>query len=201
MASVLAATRRSVIEHMRRNFSSLIIAFLGIIVFGCSLSPLVSTDFQQEENCPRIPNGFVEEDLVGTWVASYGLSDSDALIISEDHTYKQIYKDPSIDLYYESGWQPWWLESRPSGYARLHLQGMRRAGEIESIFNRPGGGVDPTSFTLTDVCEGGFAVMPQEVILVVTGASFDTPRGIILRHMRLLGSDWYWTFTLVEEEQ
>jgi hypothetical protein len=49
------------------------------------------------------------------------------------------------------------------------------------------------------MCEGGVIEMPHEVVLIVTGAKYNTPRGIILRHTRIAGSDWYWAFELVEK--
>ena len=78
---------------------------------------------------------------------------------------------------------------------------MRRAGEIESIFNREGGGIDPELFTAIDYCENEVVEMPDEIVLIVTGSKDDVPRGIILRQTRLAGSEWTWSFRLQEENE
>jgi hypothetical protein len=76
--------------------------------------------------CTPPPEGFSEQDLVGTWEGrSIGISDT--LIIREDGTYKQIIHinyetEPDID--YETDWQPWRLEY-VDGIPYLHLEGMR----------------------------------------------------------------------------
>lgn len=151
--------------------------------------------------CPALPPTFKEADLVGTWVASYSLNDQEILNLREDGTYQQIYDDPDAGQHYESNWQEWWVEHRESGYIRLHLKGMRRAGEIESIFDREGGGIDPELFTAIDYCENDVIEMPNEIVLVVTGSKDDVPRGIILRQTRLAGSEWTWSFRLQEEKE
>jgi hypothetical protein len=137
--------------------------------------------------------------LVGTWVASYSLNDTDTIIIKEDGTYKQIYDDPDAGQRYESGWFEWTLEYRENNLARLHLEGMRRAGDLESIFQRDGGGVDPKLYTAIDYCENEVIEMPDEIVLIITGVSYETPRDIILRQARLAGSTWTWSFELLEE--
>lgn len=147
-------------------------------------------------SCPALPPTFNNADLFGTWVARYSLNDSDTLILKGDGNYKQIYDDPNEGLHYESDWQSWWIEPRESGYIRLHLKGMRRFGEISSLSNREGGGIDPDLFTAIDYCENEVVKMPDGIILVVTGAEFDTPRGITLRQTRLAGSEWTWSFVL-----
>jgi hypothetical protein len=151
--------------------------------------------------CPALPPTFKEADLIGTWVTSYSLNDQDILTLKEDGTYQQIYNDPDAGQRYESDWQAWWIERRESGYIRLHLKGMRRAGEIESIFNREGGGIDPELFTAIDYCENEVVEMPDEIVLIVTGSKDDVPRGIILRQTRLAGSEWTWSFRLQEENE
>ncbi len=146
--------------------------------------------------CPALPPAFKETDLIGTWIASYSLNDQDILTLKGDGTYKQIYDDPDAGQHYESDWQEWWVEHRISGYIRLHLKGMRRAGEIKSIFDRKGGGIDPELFTAIDYCENEVVEMPDEIVLIVTGSKDDVPRGIILRQTRLAGSEWTWSFHL-----
>jgi hypothetical protein len=47
--------------------------------------------------------------------------------------------------------------------------------------------------TFIDYCENEVIEMPDEIILIVTGVTYDTPRGIILRQTvsgcKLLGAD------------
>jgi hypothetical protein len=179
---------------MLRRVSQLV----AIMIAGGFLVACVAnwSDGASPPACPPPPTTFTKADLVGTWTASYNLHDKDILIIKDDGTFKQIYTDPDGNLSYESGWQQWWTETRDSGYIRLHLIGMHRAGELSSIFNREGGGVDPTLNTAIDYCEGKVVEMPHETILIVTGASSETPRGIELRQLRLAGTHWTWSFTL-----
>jgi hypothetical protein len=142
---------------------------------------------------------FQESDLIGTWVASYWSHDTDTLIIREDGTYKQIYNDPDSSFHYESDWQEWWTEPRPSGYLRLHLKGMHRFDDLPDVWEREGGG---TSSKTTDYCESVEVRMPDEVVLIVTGVlerEKSIPRGIKLRQTRLAGSDWYYTFKFQEK--
>ena len=149
--------------------------------------------------CPSLPATFTKADLVGTWTASYSLHDTDTLLINADGTFKQTYIDPDANLRYESGWQQWWTETRKSGYTSLHLIGMHRAGETSSIFNRVGGGLDPTQSKGIDDCEGRVVEMPHEIVLVVTGTSKAAPRGLELRQLRLAGSTWAWSFTFSDK--
>lgn len=154
----------------------------------------------QEVRCPPLPKAFHESDLIGTWVASYNIYSTDTLIIREDGTYKQIFEDivPKIDLYYryESDWQEWWIETRPSGYLRLHLKGMRRFDDLTEVWEREGGG---TISKTIDYCEYVEVKMPDEVVLIVTGVldrQKNYQRGIMLRQTLLAGSDWYYSFKL-----
>ena len=148
--------------------------------------------------CPVLPSTFKENDLIGIWIVQYSLNDQDMLILNEDGTYKQIYNDPEANQRYESDWQEWWIEYRDSGYVRLHLKGMHRAGETEAVFNREGGGLDSELFTAIDYCENNVIKMPDEIVLIVTGSNEETPRGVILRQTRLAGSEWTWSFHLQE---
>jgi len=176
-----------------------------VIVLGLltACRPTTNDNVQPTQifSCPALPQDFKENDLVGTWVTSYSLNDKDTLVIKEDGTYKQIYSDPDSGNHYESDWLEWWIEKRDSGYIRLHLKGMHRAGEIESIFNRQGGGIDPEQFTAIDYCENVVVEMPHEVILIVTGSTENTSRGIILRQTRLSGTEWTWSFRLQESSK
>lgn len=152
-------------------------------------------------SCPVLPPTFKENDLVGTWVASYRLNDRDILTFKQDGTYKQIYDDQGAGQRYESDWQEWWVEHRESGYIRLHLKGMRRCDGPNSICEREGGGIDPQILWAIDYCENEVVEMPDEVVLIVTGTKDDVPRGIILRQARLAGSEWTWSFQFQEGNQ
>ncbi|MGB3904008.1 MAG: hypothetical protein WBB22_03735, partial [Anaerolineae bacterium] len=68
---------------------------------------------------------FDEFDLVGVWEARYG-SRVDTLILKDDGTFKQVYRDPTAEDYvYETAWNKWWLERFPDGRVRMHLPGGR----------------------------------------------------------------------------
>jgi hypothetical protein len=151
--------------------------------------------------CPPLPLTFKETDLIGTWVASYSVSDRDILILKDDGAYQQIYDHPGSGRRYESDWQEWWVEYRESGYIRLHLKGMRRCDGPSSICEREGGGIDPQLLWAIDYCEDEVVDMPDKVVLVVTGTKEDTLRGIVLRQTRLAGSNWAWSFRLQEEKE
>lgn len=189
--------------HRSKQKMTLILVLVNGLLVACAL--LRSSPTQQSiptpttKPCPILPATFAEDDLIGTWRASYSLDDQDTLIIKEDGTYKQIYENHPGAILVETDWQKWWLERRESGYTRLHLEGMRRCELFVSICEQEGGGLDPTEYTAIDMCEGGVIEMPHEVVLIVTGAKYNTPRGIILRHTRIAGSDWYWAFELVEK--
>jgi hypothetical protein len=182
---------------------------IGLVVagllFACrslyhnATQPTTQTDEATKTySCPALPQTFKEADLAGIWVASYSLNDRDILTLKVDGTYKQIYDDPDAGQRYESDWQEWWIETRESGYLRLHLKGMRRCDGVTSICEREGGGIDPQLLWAIDYCENEVVEMPDEVILIVTGSKDDPPRGIILRQTRLAGSEWTWSFRLQE---
>ena len=155
----------------------MIILVISCLLFGCTITLPSNTsqdskpgiESAETQSCPALPSSFTEADLVGTWVASYSLNDTDTLILKDDHIYKQIYNDPDGGLRYESEWLEWEIEHRESGYVRIHLKGMRRAGELESIFNRDGGGIDPELFRAIDDCEGNLIEMPDEIVLIASG--------------------------------
>jgi putative transposase len=153
--------------------------------------------------CPALPPTFKKTDLIGTWVASYSLQDRDILTLREDGTYKQIYADPDADQRYESGWQEWWIERRESGYIRLHLKRMRRAGEIESIFNREGGGIDPDLFTAIDYCENEVGRVRFQRTIFATTASF-LRKALAMpeyRRSRIEGGTYFFTVVTYERRQ
>lgn len=80
---------------------------LVLLVLSCSWSwyGATPTSPYAPYDCPPLPETFTEADLVGTWVASYFLHDTDTLIVRADGTYKQIYDDPDAGFRYESDWQ------------------------------------------------------------------------------------------------
>jgi hypothetical protein len=136
-------------------------------------------------SCSALPPIFKEADLVGTWFASYSLSDKDILTLKEDDTYKKIYDDLDAGQRYESDWREWWVEHRESGYFRLHLKGRRRCVDVTSIYEMEGGDIDPQLLWAIYYCENEVVEMPDEVILIVTGSKDDTPHGIIPSQTRL----------------
>jgi hypothetical protein len=132
---------------------------------------------------------------VGSWRAEYfgGLA-TDRLQIRSDGTYRQAYRSEAFQ--FTSDWHEWSLEVSPAGYAFLHLRGMRRCDDLDSICNRIEGGL-PAGEQVVNQCTGQWMTYSDEVILLVTG-SLGAPHGVELQHMRLAGSDWYYTFGLEE---
>ena len=76
---------------------------------------------------------------------------------------------------------------------------MQLCSDLEMICKREGGGLDPELFSAVDICEGGAIEMSDEVVLIVTGASEEATRGLLLRHPRIAGSEWTWSFELEGE--
>lgn len=188
----------------RLNISAIVLVGIAIAFFSvaCSVGQARPAP-TPGVHCPPLPATFKESDLIGTWGAKYGGGDTDTLILKEDHTYKQIYNDPLSGYNFKSDWQGWSVERRASGFLRLHLKGMRRCDDIRSLCNREGGGLGgpyPIRYYAIDYCEGKEAEMPDEIILVVTGVSAGNapfaPSGIWLRHMRIPGSEWTYSFEL-----
>lgn len=187
---------------MNKSIRPFLFTFVTIFLLSC-LNHSKNLDLDETVNkniCPGLPSTFQESDLVGTWATNYSSRDKDVLIINKDGTYKQLYESPAANLYYESGWQEWWIEHRDSGYIRIHFKGMRRADIDETTFNRREGGIDPDVIWAIDYCEDEEVTMPDKVVLIVTGAKYDTPRGIILRQTRLAGAETTNSFRLVSEE-
>ena len=91
------------------------------------------------------PSDFKEEKLVGSWETRYGRR-TDKLVLRDDGTFKQIYRDPTQgDYAYETPWNEWWLERFADGRIRLHLHGARyyvdgtRVGELDGYAYEVGG--------------------------------------------------------------
>lgn len=147
---------------------------------------------QSTLTCLPLPQDFKESDLVGTWVGRY-FGNVDKLILQANGTYKQSFSSSSLS--FESGWQKWHIEYEAQGYALLHLVGLRRCDDTDTICNSPGGGL-PAGEVAINPCEPGYISYTGEVILFITGYSSDVPRGIVLRQAKLAGSDWSWGYQL-----
>jgi len=190
---------------MKRLRLFVLLPILGLLTLSCYSFGFIPTPTSPYApyDCPPLPETFTEADLIGTWVASYFLHDKDTLIIRANGTYKQIYNDPDSGLQYESDWQEWWIEHRPSGFLRLHLEGMRRCDDITSLCLMESGGLTQDDWGV-DECENETIRMAGEVVLIVTGVPEryrDVPRRIELRHARLAGMDYYFTFRLKEPKE
>jgi hypothetical protein len=167
---------------------------IGVAILLCvSIRNLTSKETEEAVACPALSESFEESDLVGTWVGRY-FGDVDMLIIHADGTYKQIHTSDTLS--FESDWQKWHLEDGSDGYRRLHLEGMRRCDDHD-ICNTPGGGL-PAGTVAINPCEPEYIDYTNEVILFVSGVVGDFPRDIVLRHARLAGSDWNWSYQLQE---
>jgi len=152
-------------------------------------------DEGKAQNCDPLPNSFNEEDLAGTWQAEYfgGLA-SDILIIREDGKFKQILTSEPRN--FESEWQNWWFEFYDDGYGVLHLTGMRRCDDMESICNNLEGGL-PAGELAINQCNNEYIHYSNETILLVVPRE-NAPRDIVLLHPRLAGSDFSYSFRLLE---
>lgn len=187
---------------MKKQIFTLVTLLIGIVICSCFSLPNLT---QKKETpidkpvCPPLPDKFSDTDLVGTWVAEYFGGDAiDKLVIRADGTYQQIFS--SNWLNFQSDWKNWRLESRPDGFVLLHLDGMRRCDDVESICSNPGGGLPNDEVAINQCNEGneGYISYSGEVILFVTGYARDVPREIVLRQARLAGSDWTYSFRLDE---
>jgi len=153
-----------------------------------------------EWRCPPLPETFQISDLNGMWRAEYGAA-TDTLILREDRTYKQVYVRHSDGYSFESSWNRWWLERRPSGGLYLHLEGMRRCDQIDELCYQEGGGGG--DWLYWDFCEDRRVEMNGEVVLMVTGVPQDhepAPRGIWLWHMAPSIDSGSFHFVLQEEK-
>jgi hypothetical protein len=171
--------------------------FLSLLLVSCQ--PRYRFIYQEGESkvntCESLPGAFSEEDLVGKWVAEYfgGLA-KDTLIIREDGHYKQTYRSDFKN--FDSEWRNWWFEFHKDGYGVLHLEGMRRCDDIDSICDNPGGGL-PNEEMAINQCKNEFLPFYTEGILfVVPNENF--PREIFLLHPRLAGSDFSYSFKLMK---
>jgi len=178
---------------LRKLVGPIIFLIVTAALSACAYIKAEQVD-QAKAICPALPESFSEDALVGTWLADYANGNIDKIIIREDGTYKQIFSSTVPNLSFESDWQKWWLEKRDSGYFRLHLEGMRRCDDLESICQNPRGGLDPDLDRTIDYCEDASVTMEDQVILIVTGTQYNVPKGIVLRQAKLSGSDWSYVF-------
>lgn len=169
-----------------------------ILLSAIAACRFIGSNLFEKENlaCPALPSDFEETFLIGTWIAEY-FDDTDTLIINSDHTYKQVFNSNSLS--FESDLQDWYVEYSPQGYGELHLTGMRRCDDTNSICNTIGGGL-PIGEEVINPCTSEYITYSGEVVLYITGYSGDLPRGIVLRQARLAGSDWEYGFKLKLEE-
>jgi hypothetical protein len=125
--------------HLLVLILAAIVASLGCTCPCISMLPLPGGDpMCREAPYSPPPESLHESDLVGTWETYYWGDSVDTLILRDDGTFKQIFRDPAEDRYrYETPWNEWWLEQLPDGAVRLHLAGARYSTRTES--RRPSG--------------------------------------------------------------
>jgi hypothetical protein len=173
-------------DYVNKAVAALIILFLVTLACGRG-TPEVHEEVVWR--CPPLPEAFEESDLVGIWHSRYDSESTDTITLREDGTYQQVYCQK--DGYsYESPWNRWYLENRPSGGLYLHLEGMHYCLSTDEVCKREEGGGGDWSYY--DRCEGRLIwTMDKEVILAVTGDKGfrypgieSVPRGVILWHMR-----------------
>jgi hypothetical protein len=130
------------------------------------------------------PATFRETDLVGTWEGHYGVPwGTDRLILREDGTFKQIYRDEK-GYVYETLWNKWWVEHFPDGRVRVHLEGGRwylngiKFAELDGL-RSPGIGGPPARH-FYDPFAKGWVEMVRKLVLNVRRVSSGE---LILVHM------------------
>jgi hypothetical protein len=165
--------------------------FLGLFVFLLSSACVTMAPEPTEKvgwRCIPPPGTFREADLTGTWRATYSAAGTtEEVTLRVDGTYRQMYQR-SDGYHFESSWQRWWLEYRPSGGIYLHLDGMHYCRLTGEVCAMPDGGGRDALFH--DKCEGRLLEMRGEVVLAVVGTKgtrnpsiIGAPRGIALMHM------------------
>jgi hypothetical protein len=150
---------------------SLIFSSLLISLSACAYINK-EEDGEPKGACPVPPKALGEEDLIGTWVADYANGNIDKIIIKDDGTYKQIFSSTASDLSFESSWQKWWIEQKDHGYLYLHLEGMKRCDDLETICKYPNGGLNPDHDRAIDYCDNLSITMENQIILIVTGTQY-----------------------------
>ncbi len=173
---------------------TLIMLFITLLSLACGLATpeLKQTTLGLKqgwmERCGPLPETFQESDLVGVWQVTHEAAVStDVIVLRENGTYKQTYQK-SKGFRYDSPWNHWWIEHRPSGGIYIHLEGMRYCHITDEVCAMPEGGGGERLFW--DFCEDRVLEMEGEVVLAIAEASEAhplyglAPHGIILLHMR-----------------
>jgi hypothetical protein len=186
---------------MSRIVIALLSAAVLVTLACCGSCSYVGVGDQASGGCTSIlpPETFQESDLVGTWVARYGHSATDTLIIKSDGTYKQIYTNSITGYHFESDWLKWWIDYTESGIPHLYMQEMRKCDGISEDCRREGGGGGDSLWF--DYCEERLIHMRGEVVLLVVGVPerFAQPlRGILLRQLSINSDSFAGTFLLQE---
>ncbi len=158
-----------------------------VLVAGCSLVAKTPDGADPDWNCPALPSDFDRSWLIGKWEARYGAA-IDAITLVPDGTYQQRYARTSDGYQFENGPHDWSLEERPGGGFYLHLSEMRRCDDTDELCATNTGGSGERHWY--DFCGRQFVSMPEEVILLVTGAQdiegiASPPLGVMLRHMAI----------------
>ncbi len=167
---------------MRKSTILTILLCLLAMALACTVSG--PTPYPAELNPP---DTFGPENLVGTWQATYGPTRIDTLTIKADGTYQQVFTTSGGeigDYHWESGWNKWRLEKRPSGCVYIHFEGLRfYESSIEFAEGIASGTV---TWLFWDPCEDRVFEMHSEVILRVEEYQ---QASIILMHMHVDGDD------------
>jgi len=133
------------------GLTSCLIYLLLYILF---VSEIIKPPAQSYKDPPKDWN---RSNLKGTWATTYGGSSNlingtlDTIIIRDDGTFKQIYKERRTNYAFETPWNQWWLEILPNGITRIHLMGGRyyvagtRIGELDGK-SQWGDGSSPEEF-------------------------------------------------------
>ena len=186
---------------MTGPFSRGLLFGLGLLlVSACGGTRGTSATPNEAWACPALPSGFDESWLIGRWQAEYGAA-VDIIELSDDHTYKQRYERTAHGLQFQNGPNSWTLEAGPGGGFYLHLSRMRRCDDTDELCANPTGGSGERYWF--DFCGGRFVQMPDEVILLVSGAPevegiTPPPDGIVLRHMAINSSSGSYHFVRVQ---
>jgi hypothetical protein len=126
-----------------------------------------------------IPDNLSEDDIVGSWQAVYGGTDTDTLTIEVDGTFKQVFS--TLDGYnYESSWNSWRIEKRHSGCIYVHLDGLRYY--VDGI-EKAEGMANGVKVSLLETCEFTGNLLSTNIWVTVIGTS-GQPGNIRLMQMK-----------------
>lgn len=162
---------------MRENFGGAIF-FVWMIIFCCWSCRLPDVGLDKP------PNTFKESDLVGTWQAKYGVERIDTITLKADGTYQQIYRQ--LDGYsYESPWNKWYVEYRPTGWIYVHLEGMRYYVDGIELGERGGRRSTGESELFYFYRQEDKVVDMVDKVILKVGRFDHAPRGIDLVQMKI----------------